>query len=145
MKNEKRKMNNIEFGSNSEVVSDYQNEYTIKLRERFLDFSVVIIQFLNTLPLKREYDVLKYQLSKSATAIGANYEEAQSSTYKEFIQKVRIALREANETKYWLEIIRRLNAGNPDQNAELIDEVNQLSLILGSIASKADKKLRGEK
>ena len=116
-----------------------------EFRERLLNFSVNIIHFLNTLPYRKEYEVLRYQLSKAATSIGANYEESQTTTYKEFIQKVRIALREANETKYWLEIIRRLNAGNPDQCAELINEVAQLSLILGSIASKADKKLRGEK
>ena len=128
--------------SPSEAVSDYQSEYTIKLKERFLNFSVEVIRFLYSIPARKEHDVLKYQLSKSSTSIGANYEEAQSSTYREFIQKIRIALREANETKYWLEIIRRLNIGQSEKILNLINEANQISLILGSIASKADRKLK---
>jgi len=133
-------MSDKDLNTGSDVVSDYQNEYTVKLKERFLNFSVEILRFLYTLPIKKEHDVLKYQLSKSATSIGANYEEAQSSTYKEFIQKVRTALREANETKYWLEIINRLNIGNNEKIIHLTDEAKQISLILGSIVSKADKK-----
>lgn len=133
-------MSDKDLNTGSDVVSDYQNEYTVKLKERFLNFSVEILRFLYTLPIKKEHDVLKYQLSKSATSIGANYEEAQSSTYKEFIQKVRTALREANETKYWLEIINRLNIGNNKKIIHLTDEAKQISLILGSIVSKADKK-----
>jgi len=108
-----------------------------------LNFSVNILSFLNTLPYKKEYEVLRYQLSKSATSIGANYEESQNSTYKEFIHRVKIALREASETRYWLAIIDRMDISNKQQCAHLIDEAKQISLILGSIASKADKKERG--
>ena len=42
------------------------------LRERLLDFSVSVLKFLHTLPYRKEYEVLRYQLSKSATSIGAN-------------------------------------------------------------------------
>ncbi|MCK5183157.1 MAG: four helix bundle protein [Candidatus Heimdallarchaeota archaeon] len=47
-----------------------------ELRERFLEFSVDIIKFLHSMPYKKELDVLRYQLSKSVTSIGANYEKA---------------------------------------------------------------------
>ena len=114
----------------------------IELRERFLVFSVNIFNFLKTIPYRREYDVLRFQLSKSATAIGANYEESQSSTYKEFVQKVRIALREANETKYWLSIIDRLGVGNNELCHKLMAESIELSMILGAIATKADTRLK---
>jgi len=56
------------------------------------------IHNLATSPYKKEYNVLRYQLLRSATSIGANYEESQSTTFTEFIQKLRIALREANES-----------------------------------------------
>jgi len=49
-------------------------------------------------------------------------------------------LREANETKYWISIIEKLQLGNKDRINILKDEIGQISLILGSIASKADKK-----
>ncbi len=76
------------------------SEVNKNFRERLLTFSVDIILFLKTIPYRKEYDVLRYQLSKSATSIGANYEESQSATYKEFLQRIKIALREANETIY---------------------------------------------
>ena len=113
-----------------------------ELRERLLLFSVNVFSFLKTIPYRKEYDVIRFQLSKSSTSIGANYEESQSCTYKEFVQKVRIALREANETKYWLNIIDRLDVGNKDICHDLIAEVRELSMILGAIATKADSKLR---
>jgi len=116
------------------------NEFNEKLRERLLNFSVKIIQFLKSIPYKKEYDVLRYQLSKSATSIGANYEESQASTYKEFINKNRIALREANESIYWLKIIQKLQIGNKEILQNLISECKEISYIFGSIVSKADKK-----
>jgi len=85
-------------------------------RERLLKFSVMVLKFLHTLPYRKEYEVLRFQLSKSATSIGANYEESQNATYKEFIQRVKIALREANETIYWLKIIEKLNISKQEQN-----------------------------
>ena len=64
-----------------------KNEKNKELRERLLEFSVSVLKFLHTIPYRKEYDVLRYQLSKSATSIGANYEESQTSTYKEFLQE----------------------------------------------------------
>lgn len=55
---------------------DWNSKYSIDLRERLLNFSVNVILFLSSLPQKREYDMLKAQLSKSATSIGSNFEEA---------------------------------------------------------------------
>jgi hypothetical protein len=42
-----------------------------ELRERLLEFSVTVLKFLSTLPYRKEYDVIRYQLSKSSTSIGA--------------------------------------------------------------------------
>ena len=72
-------------------------------------------------------------------------EESQSSTYKEFIQRVKIALREANETIYWLKIIEKLNISDNKINVSLINDAEEIALILGSIAAKASKKMIKEK
>jgi four helix bundle protein len=115
-KRQKIKMDGYLFPEEKiDFIAEITAEYKSDLRERLLNFSVNVIRFLATLPYKKEYDVLRYQLSKSATSIGANYEESQSTTFKEFIQKLRIALREANESKYWLTIIERLNLGDKDK------------------------------
>lgn len=115
--------------------------YGSDLRDRLLKFSIDILKFLGKLPYKKEFDVIRYQLSKSATSIGANYEEAQSSSPKEFTQKTRIALREANETKYWLNILNELNLGDANIRNYLLSEIHEISLILGAIVSKMAKKL----
>jgi four helix bundle protein len=122
------------------LIKEMEKKYEVNLDERLINFSVDIIKMLQTLPYKKELDVFRYQLSKSATSIGANFQEAQSTTYKEFISKLRIALREANETKYWLRIISELNLVNKDNLIKLIDEVEQTAKILGAIVSRADKK-----
>ena len=122
-------------------MGEAKSKYKVDLDKRLLLFSVNIIKFLQTLPYKKEFEVFRYQLSKSATSVGANFEEAQSTTYKEFIQKLRISLREANESKYWLRVIKELNISNAQKTDELLKEVDEISKILGSIVSKADKKL----
>lgn len=123
-------------------MDEEKSRYKVDLDKRLLKFSVNTIKFLQTLPYKREFEVFRYQLSKSATSIGANFEEAQSTTYKEFIQKLRISLREANESKYWLRVIKELNISDIKITDELLQEINEISKILGSIVSKADKKLK---
>jgi four helix bundle protein len=94
------KYENIELVSDYILVNENETKYKINLKDRLLNFAVETIKFLSEISDKKEYNVIKYQLSKSATAIGANFEEAQSSGDKEFIHKLRIALREANETYY---------------------------------------------
>ena len=121
------------------VKVDNTNE---EFRTRLPDFAVDILRLLSKIPYKKEYDVIRYQLSRSATSIGANYEESQSSTYKEFLQKVRIALRESNETKYWLSIIKKLSMVDNNLNDALLKEVTEITNILGAIASKADRNIR---
>jgi four helix bundle protein len=123
------------------VVKEIEKKYKTDLRQRLLNYSVNTLKLLMKLPRKRELDVIRYQLSKSATSIGANYEEAQASTEREFVQKLRISLREANESKYWYKIIFELEIHNKDEINKMLQESNEISLILGSIVSKMSKKI----
>ena len=70
--------------------------------EKSLDFALPIIEFCEILEEKRKY-VIAHQLLKSGTSIGANIHEAQNpSSNNDFINKIKIAAKEAEETKYWL-------------------------------------------
>ena len=138
--NSENKYNLTNSISNS-LIKEVENKYRTDLRQRLLDFAVNTIKLLMKLPNKKEFDVIRYQLSKSASSIGANYEESQASSEKEFVQKLRIALREANESKYWYKIIERLEILKTEDLKRLIKESNEISLILGSIVSKMHKKL----
>ena len=72
-----------------------------------MDFAVSIIQLVKQLKAKREA-IISNQIGRSGTSIGANIREAQYAHGKaDFIAKLQIALKEANETGYWLELLYR--------------------------------------
>lgn len=72
-----------------------------------MDFAVAIINLVKELKQKRE-SVISNQIGRSGTSIGANIREAQYAHGKaDFIAKLQIALKEANETGYWLELLYR--------------------------------------
>ena len=78
-----------------------------KLRTQSMDFSVSIINLVKELKGKRE-SVISNQIGRSGTSIGANVCEAQYAHSKaDFIAKLQIALKEASETGYWLELLHR--------------------------------------
>ena len=78
-----------------------------KLVELSLDFSVDIINLVKFLKANHE-TIISNQIGRSGTSIGANIREAQyAQGKKDFISKFEIALKEANETGYWLELLHR--------------------------------------
>lgn len=109
------------------------------LNERLFNFAVRCLKFIKTLPNTAEYKVIKYQLAKSSTSTGANYEESQAGSSKaDFNNKVRISLREMRESNYWLRIINQITEIS-ELKIEidlLIKESNELKSILGSIVQK---------
>ena len=80
-----------------------------KLRTQSMDFAVQIINLVKSLKEKRE-SIISNQIGRSGTSIGANIREAQYAHGKaDFIAKLQIALKEANETGYWLELLYKTN------------------------------------
>lgn len=68
------------------------------------DFSISIIEFSEQLEKEKKWVVAK-QILRSGTSIGANVSEAQfAESKKDFVHKIRIAAKEANETSYWLNL-----------------------------------------
>ena len=111
------------------------------LTERLFKFAVDVIKYLRTLPNTPEYKIIRYQLTKSSTSSGANYEEAQAgSSRADFSNKVRISLREMRESNYWLRIIKNINEKSDDLLNDLITESTELKNILGTIVNKTRTK-----
>ena len=80
-----------------------------KLRDLSMDFSVQIINLVKDLKSKHE-TVISNQIGRSGTSVGANiYEANYALGRKDFISKLEIALKEASETGYWLELLFRTN------------------------------------
>lgn len=105
----------------------------VELKYRCYYFSIDIIKFLKGLPEKRVYWIISDQLLRSATSIGANIVEAKSSSSKrDFIKFFEIALKSANETKYWLGLLRDATDANKDKINYLLVETEEISKMLGS-------------
>lgn len=80
-----------------------------KLSIQSMEFAVQIISLVKSLKEKRE-SIISNQIGRSGTSIGANIREAQYAHGKaDFIAKLQIALKEANETGYWLELLYKTN------------------------------------
>lgn len=106
------------------------------LLDRTFNFSVDCIKFMRSLPNYQEYYAIKHQLTKSSTSIGANYEESQAGSSKaDFKNKVRIALREARESNYWLRIIMNLEDIKSEELDRLLRESEELKKILAAIVN----------
>jgi four helix bundle protein len=83
--------------------SKIKNEF----RDRCYNYSIMVIKLIKDLPEKRVYWTISEQLLRSATSIGANIVEAKSASSKrDYIKYYEIALKSANETKYWLGLLR---------------------------------------
>ena len=112
------------------------------LRTRAYQFSLEIIRFVSNLSEKKIYWTISDQLLRSATSIGANLIEAKaSSSKKDFIRYYEIALKSANETKYWLYLLKDSHLVELVKVDPLIKEVVELSNIIGaSILTMKGKK-----
>jgi four helix bundle protein len=105
------------------------------LQERLFSFSVRVFNFIKTLPNTPEYSVVRYQLAKSSTSSGANYEEAQAASSKpDFIYKNEISLRELRESNYWLRLLAATDQSgklNREELKYLEAESEELKKYLG--------------
>jgi len=114
-------------------VQNHNSKPKTELKYRCYYFSIEIIKFLGVLPEKRIYWVISDQLLRSATSIGANIVEAKASSSKrDFIKFYEIALKSANETKYWLGLLRDSTQADKDKINSLLQEVEEISKMLGS-------------
>ena len=90
-----------------------------KLSVQSMEFAVSIINLVKLLKENKEH-IISNQIGRSGTSIGANIREAQYAHGKaDFISKLQIALKEANETGYWLELLFKTNYINENQYKEL--------------------------
>jgi len=111
------------------------------LLKRTFNFGISCLKFLRKLESNPENNLIRFQLGKSCTSVGANYEESQAGSSKaDFTNKVKIALREARETNYWLRVLKELNDSNDELLELLIKESQELKNILGAIVVKSNNK-----
>ncbi len=121
-KNEKRKVQN----NNSKCKTD--------LKQRAYFYAVDMIRFIDGIGQKDfSIQVICKQLLRSATSIGANIIEAQAgSTKKDFTNFFTYSLKSANETKFWLGLLRDTEKASGEKLNYMLQETTELANILGS-------------
>lgn len=103
------------------------------------EFALRVIEYCEKLEELKKY-VIARQLLKSGTSIGANIREAQNAESKaDFIHKMKIAAKEADETEYWLLLCQK-SATYPDCE-KLQSDCKELVLILSKIIASSKKSI----
>jgi four helix bundle protein len=107
--------------------------------QKSFSFAIAIIKFCDSLSERKKY-IISNQLMKSGTSIGASVFEAQYSESRlDFIHKMKIAQKEANETLYWLLICEKME--NLEVQQELLNILNEILAILSKIIVTSKKNL----
>jgi len=101
-------------------------------------FALDIISFAELLEQERKF-IVANQLLKSGTSIGANIREAQNGESKQdFIHKLKIAAKEADETEYWLLLCE--SSENYPFNSQLLEDIKIIQKIINKIIGTAKSK-----
>ena len=111
------------------------------LDERLLEYAVRVIRLVDALPKTLVGRHVAGQVLRSATSVGANYEEARGAESKEdFVHKLQIALKELRESNYWLRLILKSQMLPRERLADILDESNQLRAMLSKAVATAKGK-----
>lgn len=119
---------------NSKIKDQKQTKNSkLELKYRAFYLSINVIKFLEGLSYKQSIKIISDQLIRCITSIGANIVEAKSSSSKkEFLNYFQIALKSANEAKYWLAMLKELLPEEKEKIDNFLGEVNEISKIVGT-------------
>lgn len=114
--------------------------------ERTRAFALRIIRLYRHIQHDDVGRILGQQLLRSGTSIGANTEEAQAAqSRRDFVAKMSIALKEARETRYWLNLLRDAGFASAERFDEILDEVEQIIRVLFTIIKNTKNAMKHEK
>jgi four helix bundle protein len=119
-------------------------EFKRQLIKRAYIYALKVMKLSDKFPNRRSYWIITDQLLRAATSIGANIIEAQSASSKrDFIRFLEYALKSANESKFWLGLLKDSKNIKEEVMIPIITETNELAKILASIILnlKGKKKL----
>ena len=117
-----------------------------ELRSRAKNLALKIIYACDEIDTRKGRGVLVNQITRSATSVGANIQEANYASSKaDFINKFHIALKECAETEYWIEMLVGTNSISEETAKELLQECGIIRRMLVKSINTAKENLRGEK
>ena len=119
----------------------YISENNIK--DKTFKFAVRIIKLYQFLTTDKKEFVLSKQILRSGTSIGANYREADNAESKaDFVHKLAISQKEADETIYWLELLKETKYINKKEFESIHQEAVEILKIIKTIIIKTKKNMK---
>ena len=110
------------------------------IENKSFDFAIRIVKLYQYLREDKKEYVLSKQLLRSGTSIGANVSEAQRGQSKpDFYAKISIALKEANETLYWIRLLHATEYLSDKEYSSLYSDINEIISILVAICNSKEK------
>ncbi|MBI4743618.1 MAG: four helix bundle protein [Actinobacteria bacterium] len=104
-----------------------------EFKRRIYKFALEIIKLVDELPKEKTCEIIGNQLLRSATSVGANVVEANSAcSKKDYINFFNYALKSANESKFWLGLLRDSGKFDKDKTNKLLKETTEIANILAS-------------
>ena len=111
------------------------------IRKKTIDFAIRIVNFYKYLCDEKKEYVMSKQILRSGTSIGANVRESKNAqTDPDYLTKMNIALKEADETQYWLEVLYSSSIISESEYKSLNDDLKEIIAILVSIVKKLKDK-----
>ncbi len=111
-------------------------------RTKSFSFALKTIELYKYLVAEHKEYVLSKQILRSGTSVGALLKESEHAQSKsDFLHKVNIALKEANETEYWLELLKTSGYISENKHITLLQDISELIKILSAIVKTTKKNL----
>lgn len=115
------------------------------IKNKSFAFALRIVKLSKFLQTEKKEYVISKQVLRSGTAIGALVREAEHAQSKaDFINKMTIALKEANETDYWIELLFQSGEINDESYRSIQPEIQELIKLLVSIVKTSKENNRGK-
>ena len=123
--------------------TDYSNRYKIRIEDLTFDFAKNILFLSKDLTSVGKEFVVSKQILRSGTSIAANVTEAEHpQSDADYLSKINIALKEANETKFWLRLLKECGYIHEDIYMTLKNDCEQIIRILVTIVSRVKKRIK---
>ena len=127
-------------GNQKDFEQEYRDMEDNPLIAKSLDFSIRIVNLYKCLRDERHETVMSKQILRSGTSIGANASEAiAAESVDDFVHKLTISLKEANETKYWILLLHRTQFIKEEEFKSVIKDCQELLKMIGSIISSTKR------
>ena len=130
---------------NDNYLNNASDRYKVRIEDLTFDFAKRIVFLRKDLissDIEKEF-VISKQILRSATSIAANVTEAEHpQSDADYLNKISIALKEANETKFWLRLLKECGYITNDKYKSTINDCEQIIRILVSIVNKVKKRIK---